>query len=306
MCTGNHDLICTGCCCCPWCWVDHQQSDLQGVVVVEVFFLAQPAGEGGLVPGARGVSVFQVNDVYLLSRSCLLFFCHIRCHFLEIDNIFHTSVIFTLWYHNRCDRGFGLQPYIFRRVKRDARQVPSKYWPVYSYSQWWLWHFWYWNDDWIGDKVDNGFLPRLRLLGRRSSASSWGWSTLVVWASREEISLPHFSIFFFNIHLSRVKIKWEKYSYFHQSRSFYKCDLWLTSVLNSQATKELRSCWTEAVVPQLEVNNEHLVKTLFVSLRNYLHYQLSSIKSVANTYITSGGELFSTMKISALSIINNI
>ena len=52
--------------------MDHQQVNLQGAVVVihdvEVeFFLAQPAGEGGLVPRARGVSVFQVNDVYLLS-----------------------------------------------------------------------------------------------------------------------------------------------------------------------------------------------------------------------------------------------
>ena len=45
------------CCCC--------------VVVVHdvevVLFELNLAGEGGLVPGARGVSVFQVNDVYLLS-----------------------------------------------------------------------------------------------------------------------------------------------------------------------------------------------------------------------------------------------
>ena len=52
--------------------MEHQQGDLQGVVVVVhdvevVLFEQNLAGEGGLVPGARGVSVFQVNDVYLLS-----------------------------------------------------------------------------------------------------------------------------------------------------------------------------------------------------------------------------------------------
>ena len=52
--------------------VGHQQGDPQGVVVVihdveMVLFELNLAGEGGLVPGARGVSVFQVNDVYLLS-----------------------------------------------------------------------------------------------------------------------------------------------------------------------------------------------------------------------------------------------
>ena len=53
--------------------VNHQQGDFQGVDVVVVhdvevvFFELNLAGEGGLVPGARGVSVFQVNDVYLLS-----------------------------------------------------------------------------------------------------------------------------------------------------------------------------------------------------------------------------------------------